>query len=123
MRVWANRLLIGSPARGGGSDDVVCFLPPALSLLLPRPSQHAWLPYPIPIPGARQGRRQELVLRYDSSHEPDFRGQLSIEVTGVSTTGKIEFCAHVGLSVNAGHDRHPAGTVACFPAIPTGRRR
>jgi len=47
------------------------------------------------------GEFAELVVGFDPSHDPDFRGGLSIEVAGLSTTGEVEFRARVDLEVQA----------------------
>ncbi len=51
------------------------------------------------------GASVELAARFDPSHDPEFRGGLSIEVTGRSRIGEVEFRTRVHLEVQATPDR------------------
>ena len=45
------------------------------------------------------GELVNLAIGFDPSHAPDFRGALSIKVTGFSITGEVNFLARVDLKV------------------------
>jgi hypothetical protein len=45
------------------------------------------------------GRSATLIVRFNPAEDPDFRGSLSIEVTGLGTDGAVVFRTHVRLTV------------------------
>jgi len=47
------------------------------------------------------GRSADMTIRFDPAEEPDFRGRLTIGVTGLGPTGAIVFQTHVDLEVRA----------------------
>lgn len=66
------------------------------------------------------GEFAELVVGFDPSHDPDFRGGLSIEVTGLSTAGKGVFHARVGLEVQAAPVKASTRSSGSSPTIERG---
>jgi len=66
------------------------------------------------------GGSAELVARFDPADDPDFRGGLSIEVTGLSPAGEAEFRVQVDLEVQAEPRKDAARGAADIPPLPGG---
>ncbi|MBX6314538.1 MAG: DUF1573 domain-containing protein, partial [Isosphaeraceae bacterium] len=66
------------------------------------------------------GRAAVLGVSFDPSGEPDFRGGLSVDVTGYGASEAVLFRNRVLLTVEAGSAKQPPGRIAYQPAAAGG---
>jgi Protein of unknown function (DUF1573) len=53
---------------------------------------------PVPVQ-IRPGKTESMEVKFDPAEEPEFRGRLSIEVSGLDPAGSIAFRTHIGIDV------------------------